>query len=200
MAARGSNTPHRGNRASYDLLTCCGPTNSPLATMLAVIADLCTHTKPVGYHMRRTPRWTYLVDSKNDFVAHRFDYSILNPLPTGLGHAIVGCDLTQIMAEGSGCRWGVAGIPSLDSWSGHIACCIIMAYLSWPCTICRVAGASLSSSANSYMSRLVFCGLSTITHNACSQQKHTINAPSNDNIQYMLPVAPKMPSRSLSGH
>ena len=33
-------------------------------------------------------------------------------LPTDLGHAlVVVCDLTHILAEGSGCRWGAAGIP-----------------------------------------------------------------------------------------
>ena len=36
-------------------------------------------------------------------------------LTTDIGHAlVVVCDLTQIPAEGSGCRWGAAGIP--DPW------------------------------------------------------------------------------------
>ena len=30
-------------------------------------------------------------------------------LTTDLSHALVVCDLTQIPAEGSGCRWGVVG-------------------------------------------------------------------------------------------
>ena len=30
---------------------------------------------------------------------------------TDLGHALVVCDLTQIPAGASGCRWGAAGIP-----------------------------------------------------------------------------------------
>ena len=29
--------------------------------------------------------------------------------------------LTQILAEGSGCRWGVAGIPDHDSLWGRVA-------------------------------------------------------------------------------
>ena len=34
---------------------------------------------------------------------------------TALDHALVVCDLTQIPADGSGCRWGGAvGIPDLD--------------------------------------------------------------------------------------
>ena len=35
-------------------------------------------------------------------------------LTTDLGHALVVYDLTQIPAEGSGCRWGAAGIPDHD--------------------------------------------------------------------------------------
>ena len=43
-------------------------------------------------------------------------------LPTDLGHAlVVVCDLTQIPAEGSGCRWGAAGIPDHDSLWGRVA-------------------------------------------------------------------------------
>ena len=39
-------------------------------------------------------------------------------LPTDLGHAlVVVCDLTQIPAVGSGCRWEAAGIP--DHGSSH---------------------------------------------------------------------------------
>ena len=38
-------------------------------------------------------------------------------LTTDLGHALVVYDLTQIPAEGSGCRWGAAGIPDHDSCS-----------------------------------------------------------------------------------
>ena len=43
-------------------------------------------------------------------------------LTTDLGHAlVVVCDLTQIPAEGSGCRLGVAGIPDHDSLWGRVA-------------------------------------------------------------------------------
>ena len=43
-------------------------------------------------------------------------------LPTDLGHAlVVVCDLTHIPAEGSGCRWGAAGIPDHDSLWGRVA-------------------------------------------------------------------------------
>ena len=41
----------------------------------------------------------------------------LDRLTTDLGHALVVCDLTQIPAEGSGCRWGAVGIPDHDSLS-----------------------------------------------------------------------------------
>ena len=41
-------------------------------------------------------------------------------LTTDIGHALVVCDLTQIRAEGSGCRWGAAGIPDHDSLWGHV--------------------------------------------------------------------------------
>ena len=34
---------------------------------------------------------------------------------TDLDHALAVCDLTQIPAEGSGCRWGAVGIPDNDS-------------------------------------------------------------------------------------
>ena len=40
-------------------------------------------------------------------------------LTTYLGHALVVCDLTQIPAEGSGCRWGAASIPDHDSLWGR---------------------------------------------------------------------------------
>ena len=40
---------------------------------------------------------------------------------TDLGHALVVYDLTQIPAEGSGCRWGAAGIPDHDSLWGRVA-------------------------------------------------------------------------------
>ena len=41
---------------------------------------------------------------------------------TGLDHALVACGLTQILAEGSGCRWGggAVGIPDHDSWQPPI--------------------------------------------------------------------------------
>ena len=43
-------------------------------------------------------------------------------LPTDLGHALVVVyDLTQIPAEGSGCRRGAAGIPDHDSLWGRVA-------------------------------------------------------------------------------
>ena len=42
-------------------------------------------------------------------------------LTTDLGHALVVYDLTQIPAEGSGCRWGAAGIPDHDSLWGRVA-------------------------------------------------------------------------------
>ena len=42
------------------------------------------------------------------------------PVSTGVDHAWVACDLTQILTEGSGCRWGGGGggvgIPDHDSW------------------------------------------------------------------------------------
>ena len=37
---------------------------------------------------------------------------------TDLDHTLVVCDLTQIPAEGSGCRWGAAGIP--DHYLGQV--------------------------------------------------------------------------------
>ena len=46
---------------------------------------------------------------------------------TGLDHALVARDLTQILAEGSGCRWGEdSGIPDLGQVTGHQ--CVIEAY------------------------------------------------------------------------
>ena len=42
-----------------------------------------------------------------------------NLLTTDLDHTLVVCDLTHIPAEGSGCRWGAAGIPDHDSGSSH---------------------------------------------------------------------------------
>ena len=47
--------------------------------------------------------------------SRRFDL-----LTTDLGHALVVCDLTQILAEGSGYRWGPAGIPDHDSLWGRV--------------------------------------------------------------------------------
>ena len=41
-------------------------------------------------------------------------------LTTDLDHALVVCDLTQIPAEGSGCRWGAAGILDHDSLWGPV--------------------------------------------------------------------------------
>ena len=41
-------------------------------------------------------------------------------LTTDLSHAWIVCDLTQIPAEGSGCRWGAFGIPDHDSLWGHV--------------------------------------------------------------------------------
>ena len=34
---------------------------------------------------------------------------------TGLDHALLACDSIQLLAEGSDCRWGAAGIPDHDS-------------------------------------------------------------------------------------
>ena len=43
---------------------------------------------------------------------------------TDLDHeSVVACGLTQISAEGSGCRWGAVGIPDHDSWRGHVVWC-----------------------------------------------------------------------------
>ena len=39
---------------------------------------------------------------------------------TDLDHALVVCDLTQIPAEGYGCRWGAADIPDDDSLWGRV--------------------------------------------------------------------------------
>ena len=39
---------------------------------------------------------------------------------TDLDHAFVVCDLTQIPAEGSGCRLGKVGIRDHDSWRGRV--------------------------------------------------------------------------------
>ena len=42
------------------------------------------------------------------------------PASTALDHALVVCDLFQILAEGSGRRWGADGIPDHDSWWGPV--------------------------------------------------------------------------------
>ena len=39
---------------------------------------------------------------------------------TDLDRVLLVCDLTQIPAEGSGCRWGAAGIPDHDSLWGRV--------------------------------------------------------------------------------
>ena len=47
----------------------------------------------------------------------RFDYhcATFRSASTDLGYALlVVCDLTQILAEGSGCRSGAVGIPDHD--------------------------------------------------------------------------------------
>ena len=48
------------------------------------------------------------------------DHATFRPASTGLDHAlVVGC-FTQILAEGSGCRWGAVSIPDQDSLWGSV--------------------------------------------------------------------------------
>ena len=38
---------------------------------------------------------------------HSFEMiATFSPVPVGLGHSTVVCDLTEVMAKRSGCRWG----------------------------------------------------------------------------------------------
>ena len=44
-----------------------------------------------------------IVNFKSEFLNRMAKFQ---PASTGLDHGLVVCDLTQISAEGSGCRWG----------------------------------------------------------------------------------------------
>ena len=66
-------------------------------------------------------------DSKLKLTLERVSWNdaTFRSVTTYLGHALVVCDLTQIRAEGSGCRWGAVGIhlhqttgPHHELWSG----------------------------------------------------------------------------------
>ena len=55
------------------------------------------------------------------FGEHFLKRATFRPASTGLDHALmVACGLKQVLAEGSGCRWGAVGIPDHDSWWGPV--------------------------------------------------------------------------------
>ena len=73
-----------------------------------LIALLCSFTHSHSYYD------TYLNLLWSEFVETD---AMFRSTSTDIGHALVVCDLTQIPAEGSGCRWGAVGIPDHDSWA-----------------------------------------------------------------------------------
>ena len=58
------------------------------------------------------------------------------PASTGLDHTLVACDLTQILAEGSGCRWGRAAgtMRDHDSCWGPVVLYDLLDFASVPLT------------------------------------------------------------------
>ena len=57
---------------------------------------------------------THDVDRKLTYFGVKFETlnTTFRPASTGLDHAlVVACGLTEILVEGSGCRWGSADIP-----------------------------------------------------------------------------------------